>query len=851
MAWKRATLFIAGLGAASAVGIFATVNRPLQTDNSQPTSTGKMLSPVGDSVDVGSLPTNMVLSPDGKFVVVTDSGYREQITVIDSTTGKILDTADFGGGRARTGLYYGLAFGPDGTLYVSRGAEDLITSFTLNTEGKLFEAKTYQDKAPTGSALPNHVAGVAVLGDTLYAVNNQTHTGSDMKGSLSEIDLKTNTIKRKTQLMGFPYGIAVATQGPAKGTVFVANERDGFVSIQPPGGEGFVQMKVGENPTCLTLNHAQTKVYLSNSNSDELMSIDAIGRKLTKTILLRPAGLRGWPGCTPLGIAVSPDDKTGYVAMADLNAVAVVDLDKGALKGYIPVGWYPTSVVVSPDGQRLFVANGKGSKSRNPNGKPVAKLGQYILNIMEGTVSKIDLPAALAQLPQNTQAVVANNRAEPGVADRLAKDFVKPPIDHVIYIVKENRTYDQVLGDVPTGNGDPSICLFPREVTPNLHALAERFVLLDNFYVCAEVSADGWNWSTSGMANEYTSRNTIYNYAGRGRAYDFEGTNNGVAVDLHDLHDVATAPGGYIWDQASRQKISMRNYGMFLTFDSGGDDKRETIYEKDNAPDKKVLMDCTDPYFKRYDTSYADSEAWIKYNLTPAPRQDKTFGKNEDKSRLTAWIRDYNRLVAENKVPKLMLMRLGRDHTEGSKSGQYSARAMVADNDYAVGQVVETVSKSPYWKSTAIFVVEDDAQAGFDHVDAHRSIAFVISPYSKKGTVDSRFYNTDSVLRTMGLLIGLKPWNQYVATAFPFRFFGTDAVNADPYEAILPSKDIVGEINSPEAYRAADSARLIDRYEEESLSDMELNDIMWGAIKGAKTPRPNTPGAIWKTRIGK
>jgi len=196
-------------------------------------------------------------------------------------------------------------------------------------------------------------------------------------------------------------------------------------------------------------------------------------------------------------------------------------------------------------------------------------------------------------------------------------------------------------------------------------------------------------------------------------------------------------------------------------------------------------------------------------------------------------------------------MRLGRDHTEGSKAGQYSARAMVADNDYAIGQLVEEVSKGPYWNSTVIFVVEDDAQAGFDHVDAHRSIAFAISPCIRKNAIDSRFYNTDSVLRTIGLILGLKPWNQYVATASPFQIFETTPVNSEPYQAILPAKEIVGEISSPSAYRAADSARLVNRYEEESAPDMELNDILWGAIKGAKTPRPNTPGAIWRTALSK
>jgi hypothetical protein len=531
--------------------------------------------------------------------------------------------------------------------------------------------------------------------------------------------------------------------------------------------------------------------------------------------------------------------------MADVNAVAVVDLENGQLGGYLPVGWYPTSVVVA--GNNLFVSNAKGVKPKNPNGKDVGTRGKYILNIIEGTVCRIKLDEALRDLPRHTRTVLELNRTTKRNVDQLANSFKNPGIEHVIYVIKENRTYDQVLGDLPRANGDPSLCLFPREVTPNQHALAERFVTLDNFHVCAEVSADGWNWSTSGMANEYTSRNSVYTYSDRGRDYDFEGTNNGIVPEREGYRDVAEAEGGYIWTQAYKQKISFRNYGMFLTFDSGSDDKRETIYEPDNAPAKKELFGSTEPNFKRYDTSYPDSEAYIKHGLPPAPRQAGPFGKLGDRTRMTVWLRDYDRLVAEKKMPKLMLLRLGRDHTAGTTAGQYAPRAMVADNDYAVGQLVEKVSHGPYWDKTAIFVVEDDAQAGFDHVDAHRSIAMVVSPFTKRNSLDSRFYNTDSVLRTMSLLIGLKPWNQYIATAIPLHVFDKQRSNAEPDTAILRARERIGDINKRNAYRAADSERMLDRYEEESLPDMELNDILWGAIKGPKAPRPSTPGAMWKT----
>lgn len=396
-----------------------------------------------------------------------------------------------------------------------------------------------------------------------------------------------------------------------------------------------------------------------------------------------------------------------------------------------------------------------------------------------------------------------------------------------------------MLSDLPVGNADKSLLMFGRDITPNQHALAERFVLLDNFYCSAEVSGDGWNWSTQGMANEYNSRNVVYGYTGKNRTYDYEGTNNGAKVDLIGIRDVSTAPGGYIWDKCAQHKVSYRNYGFFAD-----DDTRTTPEEGVTSvtptveANKKALVGKTAPDFRQYDTNYADSEAWIKHGLAPAPRQMKSFGKHNDPARMTAWLREFNEFVKNKNLPRFQMVRLGRDHTAGTTAGQYSPRAMVADNDYAVGQLVEAVSKSPYWKKTAIFIVEDDAQNGYDHVDAHRSIAFVVSPYIRKGTVDSRFYNTDSTLRTMELLLGLSPMNLYDAIAPPLAIFADKPENDAPYEAILPEKEIISEVNRATAYRSKDSERLLNPLVEESLPDEELNDILWHSIKGRNIPAP-------------
>jgi YVTN family beta-propeller protein len=651
-------------------------------------------------------------------------------------------------------------------------------------------------------------------------------------------------VRGQIALPGYPFGVAAVTAGPnADRKVYVSSEQDGTISVVDPTAQR-VSRKIatGASPTCLLLDRSAARLFVANSGSDTVSIVSTDRDSVQKTVLLRPATARDLPAATPLGLALSPDEKTLYVALGDMNAVAVVDVEKATVSGYIPVGWYPTAVVASADGRRLFVANAKGVAERNPNGKPVERLKgrpQYIQSIIEGTVSTVDLAAATADLPSLTDQVVANNRIvrDPVAAARSA--LKNPGIDHVVYVIKENRTYDQVLGDLPQGNGDPELTLFGREVTPNLHALAERFVLLDNFYCAAEVSGDGWNWSTQGMANEYDARNVVYGYTGKNRPYDYEGSNRGVPVDLFGIRDVARAPGGYIWDNCARHKVSFRNYGFFTDdFDLPRESPEFGTRGLKNAPSKKALTDRTCLDFRQFDMNFADSEAWVKHGLAPAPKQMAKYGSHDDPSRITTWRREFDAYVKDRNLPRFLMVRLPRDHTAGTTAGIHSPRAMAADNDYAVGQLVEAISRSPYWKSTAIFIVEDDAQNGHDHVDAHRSIAFVISPFVRRATKDSRFYNTASVLHTMENLLGLPPMNLYDATAPVLAVFADRPENEAPFEAILPDKAIIGEVNGATAYRSRDSARLLNRFKEESAPDEELNDILWHSIKGRDVPAP-------------
>jgi YVTN family beta-propeller protein len=724
-----------------------------------------------------------------------------------------------------------LTLDPDGTLRDSGRAIDNPSSLP----------------AEAGNARPNFIVGVALSSDgtRCYVPNNLTSVYTGLKGSVSVLDTVNNRVLGTVTTPGYPYAVAALTKGPkADKEIYVSSERDGVVSVidvSDPAKPRLVRnLTTGTQPIGLLLDGEQRRLFVANAGSDTVSIIDTEKNRVVETVLLRPEQSASLPGATPTGLALSPDESRLYVTLGDMNAVALVRLDgfQGTLEGFLPTGWYPTAAVVSRDGARLFVANAKGVSVRNPNNRnagPNDEWGQYIQNIIEGTVSLHLARPNGEQLRQQTAQALANNRISGDLKDANKNLPLPSGIKHVIYIIKENRTYDQVFGDLPQGNGDPSLCLFPRAVTPNQHALAERFVLLDNFYVCAEVSADGWCWSVSGMASENTARNSTFNYSGRGRNYDFEGQSNGTPVDLKGLPDVSRAPGGYLWDNCARHGVSFRNYGFYSAFGEGQGPDGKPLAE-DNRPVKKALLQATDNNFRRYDMAYADSDLWQIYNC-PSPKQLKTYGKYNAPSRFAEWKREFDAFVKKRNLPRFLMVRLPRNHTSGTRPEEPSPRAMVADNDYAVGQLVEAVSTSPYWKETAIFILEDDAQNGHDHVDAHRSPALVISPYVRRGTVDSRFFNTCSMLRTMQALLGLPPMNQYDAVAPAMTVFGPTPDNAEPYTAIRPAREIAAELNTRTAYRARDSQRL--NFEQaDAVPDDVLTEIIWHAVKGAQTPAP-------------
>ncbi len=792
---------------------------------------GWTLTPEGAQIPVSDLPMNMVMSNDGRYLLATTNGYGPQtinIVKLDSglNSGQSIQAVEV------KKSWLGLTFAPDGKrFYVSGGDDNEVLIFDF-ADSKA----TYAGKIPLGSreyhALDEKArdearragrgefafpAGVAVTpdGKRLYVAENLTH-------KVSVVDVRNQQVVAKIEVGEYPYDCVVSNDGKR---VYVSNWGARTVAVIDAADNKVAgNIQVGDHPNDLELTRDGKTLYVANANSNTVSVIDTAQMKGIESIstALHP---KSPIGSTPNAVALSPDEKTLYIANADNNNVAIVDVasrGKSEVEGFIPTGWYPTSVRASKDGKRIFVANGKGvASAANIKGpqptRPRDKDTEYIGAMLKGTVSIIDLPNK-AKLAQLTRRVYANSP----YTDALLKAARAPrertaipvrvgdpsPIKHVIYVIKENRTYDQVLGDMPEGNGDPNICLFGEDVTPNHHALAREFVLLDNFYVDAEVSADGHNWSTAAYATDYVEKTWPTNYSRRGRTYDYEGGKK-----------ISRPTGGYIWDYCARAGVSYRSYGEFIGVK---DVKAGGGGDADSNLDRK-------PGFENY-----TSEEALKghFSLT-FPPYDLSIS---DLTRIDRWLEEFREYEKNGKLPQFQIVRIGNNHTQGTRPGVPTPRAYVAENDLALGRLVEAVSNSKYWATTAIFVLEDDAQNGPDHVDAHRSIAFVASPYTKRKFVDSTMYTTSGMLRTMELILGLPPMSQYDAAAAPMYNSFTNKPDLAPFKH-RPARVDLSEKNPPNAPGALRSMQM-DFSKEDAAPDVEFNEIIWKSVRGADSQMP-------------
>jgi len=758
---------------------------------------GWKLSPHGKSVSLGDLPLNLAVSPNKAYIVATNNGQSIQsLQLFNVTKKKIVDSKEI------PKSWYGLKIASDNkTVYASGGNDNVILVYTIDHDQLVPKSKIALSENPKAIISP---AGIEIddANKTLYVVTKDNNT-------LYAIDLVSEKIQASYQL-------------PAEGYTCLLDKQKSILYISIWGGRKVLPFQtqskkflaaisVGDHPNEMVLTKNGKYLFVANANDNSVSVIETAKGKEIEVLnaALYPNSLEG---SSTNGIALSEDEEKLYVANADNNCLAVFEVEEfGHSKslGFIPVGWYPTQVKVVNG--IVYVANGKGFSSfANPKGpNPVAKIqtvtyqksdnnraarNEYIGGLMKGTMSffpepksaqMADLSLAVYQNTPYTKAGELSSKGEVGNPIPM-KVGGKSPIKYVFYILKENRTYDQVLADVKGGNGDTTLLLFGEKYTPNQHKLVKDFVLLDNFYVDGEVSADGHNWSTSAHATDYLEKTWPTSYGGRGGKYDGEGN-----------REIANPKNGFIWDYCKRAGISYRTYGEFAD------------NFKANIP---VLANhfCSD--FASFDQNIMDT------------------------LRFHRWRRDFDSLLAKNQVPRFNSLHFPNDHTEGQRIGSKTPYAYVADNDYAIGLFVEHLSKSPIWKETAIFIVEDDAQNGSDHVDAHRTTAYVAGGFVKRGFVDHTPYSTSSMLRTIELILGLPPMSQYDASATPmFRSFSKTA-DISPFTHIVPKVNLF-EKNTKETA----SSRLSEKFDfskEDSAPDLELNQVIWKAVRGEDSDMP-------------
>lgn len=758
------------------------------------------LKPVGTQVNLGDFPVNIALHPKEPWAAVLHAGYGDhEIIIVDLQRKRIASRVTI------DESFFGLCFDPEGRQLFASGAEfEVVHRFAfaggyLNDHREIRVADVEQSFIPAG-------VSTSTDGQTLYVANA-------WGDSLSIVPLAHPEQKRHIELPADSYPYAALPAKAGKHLYVSLWGKSSVAMLDLAAGQVKAVWPTESHPTELALSPQGDVLYVACANSNTVNVLDAAEGTPLETIssALYPLAPRG---STPNSISLTPDGKVLFIANADNNNLAVFNVSqrgRSRSMGHIPTGWYPTSVRYNPLDERIYVANGKGLMPRanrqgpNPNNEPPQTLREYIGGLFRGTLSAIDSPGPLELARYSKDALECSPLkadARPTIAP-AEKDNPIPaqagdpsPIKHCIYIIRENRTYDQVLGDLPQGNGDPTLCIFGERVTPNTHALATQFVLLDNFYVESEVSADGHEWSTAAYATDFVEKTWPLVYRGKGK--------NKLGYPSEGSREIAFPAGGYIWDRCAEAKVSYRSYGEFIANgEKPGDPGTARV---------KGLEGHFDPLYRGYDLDYPD-----------AKRADR-------------FIEELKRFEQEGEMPQFIVLRLPNDHTYGTRVGKPTPTAMVAENDLALGRLVEAVTKSRFWKETAIFVVEDDAQNGSDHVDAHRTEALVISPYTKRGFVDSSMYSTASMLRSMELILGLKPMSQFDAAARPMYNSFQAQPDLSGFEH-RPARVDLAAVNSPDAWGAALSATL-DLSQEDAADDLVFNEIIWRSVKGPQSRMP-------------
>jgi DNA-binding beta-propeller fold protein YncE len=748
--------------------------------------TGQRLDASGDSITMGSMPLAMLPAPGGEKLIVSLGGWREQgVQVVDLRTRRVEQTL------TQEAAFLGLAFSRDGrTLYASGGNDDSIYCYDWDgSHAKLRTRIELAKKEPdkTGSRYP---AGLAVSSDGKFL-----YVAENVGDALAVVDLNTSAVVERLPTEHYPYAVALARDG----AVYVSAWGGKSISVFRTRSDGRLfysgRIGVGRHPSALLLNASGSKLFVTLASVDSVVQVDTRLRRVVRRFSDAAPGAPQ-EGTTPNALALSRDETRLYVAEADSNAVAVFDLaparrsgslTAGRLAGRVPVDWYPTSVLERAG--QLLVLCGKGhGTTPNPEGPTPGRgierpLG-YTLGQLNGTLRIIPDDFTEQRLAVLSRRVAAANGWHAPARPRRY-----PPFKHVVYIIKENRTYDQVFGDMPQGDGDPALVFFGRDSTPNHRALAARFGLFDRFFTNAEVSSQGHIWSTAAYVTDYGEKTIPSIYSDR-------------RADI-DEGEADEPAGGFLWTLATGAGVTFRDYG-------------EWVHASVEGPQ-----------------GFSATRPGLAPDISAAyPVFDMNI---PDQRRADVWIAELREFVRRGEMPQLEIMHLPGDHTAGARPGMRTPRACMADNDLALGRIVEALSHSPFWPDTVVFVVEDDAQAGPDHFDSHRSPLLVISAYNRPGTV-SRFANTTDVLAAIEDILGMGRLSQFDYFSRPLADVFASAPDLTPYNAIKPAQSL-DELN-PSQGPGAEESKAFDLSAPDRIDDAAFNRVLWKAIKGEQTPPP-------------
>jgi len=805
-----------------------------QSDGSVLVPSNQLLRPAGSQIDLPGRPVDLALTPDGKYLLVKN---KDDLDLIRLSDRKIMQSLPYEQSGAS---FTGICVSPDGkTIYVT-DADKRICIAEADRNMVLRWAPPIILPAPAigDSPVPGGLA-ISDDGQKLFVTISRSNT-------IGIADLRTREITQVDVGMA-PYGIILAGSSkayvsnwggrrPGKGEP-TYNSSGSQVLVDPTTGvasSGSVsvvdlnkhivikEIAVGLHPSGMVLSPDGSKLYVTCANSDFISVINTENDEPIGKIWVNQKESQLF-GSSPNSLAISPDGHYLYSANGTSNAISVISTgDPAKVEGSIPTGWYPGSVILTKSGKILYVANVKGTGSRNQSA------GRNGFNSHDhlGSLSIIPVPGK-KELEKMSEIVTRNNSWETLEKEKQSggNKLVVPvpvvtgqvsPIKHVIYIIKENRTYDQVFGDIKKANGDTSLVMFGKDVTPNHHKLAEEFVLMDNYYCSGVLSADGHQWADEAFVTDYLEKS----FGDFTRSYPYDGDDA-----------LAYASSGFIWDNVLKHGLTFRNYGEFV----------------------KAEIEPGDVSFTDAYNDYLGGKGKVKISAVAnleqlTPNMCPTFigfpNNISDQYRASEFLKEFSEYEKKGNLPNFIVMVLTCDHTSGTRPGLPTPKAAVADNDLALGRIVEAVSSSSFWKETAIFVTEDDPQDGLDHVDGHRTVGLVISPYTRKGEVVSNYYSQINMVRTMENILGLPPMNQLDLSAEPMTECFTDKADLTPYK-LVKNNIPLDQLNPPLVSLSGDQRYWAEKSMEQDLSEVDridedvFNRIIWHSVKGYDRPYPD------------